>query len=630
MAKEKKSKEKAAPKEKKAKKEKSSSGGMQQMLMDHGEKIGMGIAGVICLACIVFGFIGKSSIDGGKTHTGLNGLVSAVDEKMASITYTPPKDPAWVGLAGSEAKVPPQSFVFGSFVRPLFPLQGVRSEPNYLKPVQLRVIAGRAPFNTGAPATSAAGVPAAAAAAGGDDPPDGSASKGEYYVVGTFLIPIRAQKAEYERVFGDTLKMPGDERPAQDSPEYYRYILERQQVTPGAPMDETPWVTIGEADHAAVTADNRQPVLEAKKAEWAETRQDIIPGPFLLPEMAYGKPLADEESGWLPPRLPKPTALWTWTEVGHGVIADYVRLFTEQEAAAAADAAKSADAATAVDPAEAMQKFADSQEYKMGRFWDFAVEPGAQYRYRVTLVLRNPNRGYTKQYLKNEALATGEFRPISPLDAADTNRPVSDPSYVVQLPGRSDIAVGGIVSESDKTNRTGEDLALIAASVWENTAEAIADYEKEVNAIRVPRLRETAMAALNTLKEVWANVDFVEASMEFRVARGQYMTMKSPTQITHPLFNKVETLKNVRFDTGFTLVDWRGGKAPARATGPASATPAAMAQPMEYLLLDPEGNLVIRTEVGDRAAYKRKLAAVTQAAAEDAAGATSTIDQLNK
>jgi hypothetical protein len=623
MAKEKKAKEKAKPKEKK---EKASSGGMQQLFMDHGEKIGLGVVGAIFLACVVFGFVGKKTLEDGKTVAALETAIAGVKTKMADIKDPPEKDPNWVGLASkSDEKVPPAPLALKAWVTPLFPLEGVRVEPAYLPPEQLRVIAGRAPFNVGMAAADASGAPVAAA--GGGEPPEGSSSKGEHYVVGTFLIPVGAQKAAYLNAFDGTMKMPGDERLAQDAPEYFRYVLERQQVTPGAPMDEAPWVALSEADNAGVSDDNRQPALEAKKGEWAEFREEIIPGPFLNQALTYGRALTEEEVGWLPPRLPKPTTAWTWTEVGHGVIADQIRKFNEAATAAAA-AVKPDDPAANADPAVAMEKFAEEQPYKMGRFWDFAVEPGATYRYRVTLVLRNPNRGYTKQYLKDEKLAVGNFRPVSPLDASDMARPVSAPSYPVQVPGGPEIVVGGIIPEGENNNRTGEDLGTIAATVWENTAEGIADYEKEVNAIRVRIKREQGLQALQTLQEVWANVDYVEASKEFRVARGQYLSMKGPAQIMHPLFNKVETLRNVRFDTGYTLIDIHGGKAPAKAAGPASAAAPTMAPPIEYLLLDPNGNLVIRSEVGDRTAYQRKLAAATQAPADEEAG--NTIDQLNK
>ncbi|RIK76964.1 MAG: hypothetical protein DCC68_18260 [Planctomycetota bacterium] len=627
MAKEKKTKEKAKPKEKK---EKSSSGGMQQMLMDHGEKIGLGIAGAIFLACVVFGFIGKTKLDDSKTIASLETAIGGVKQRMDDVKPPAMPNPTWVKLADNPAKIPPAPLALNPWVPPIFELQGVRSEPKYFPAEQLRVIAGRAPFNVGGAADATApGVPAAGGAAAGGGPPEGSSSKGEFYVVGTFLIPVGKQRAEYDRVFADTQKMPGDERLAQDKPEYFRYVLERAQVTPGTPDDQLQWVALNEADNAGVTEDNRFPALLAKRAEWAVLRQDIVPTPFTEPVLTYGKVLAEDETSWLPPRLPEPTTQWTWSEVGHGVIADMVTKFTEQSKAAAAAAGP--DAPAEADPEEAMRKFVDTQPYKLGRFWDFAVEPGASYRYRITLVLRNPNRGYTKQFLKDEKLSVGDFRPASPLDAAETNRPVSEASYVVQVPGRTEIVVGGIVPDGESGNRTGEDAATVAASVWENTAEAIADYEKEVNAIRVPRLKAPAQQALETLKEVWAKVDYVEAALEFRVFRGQFLSMKAATQITHPLFNKVETLKNVRFDTGFTLVDMRGGKAPAKPAGPAAAAaPAAMAPPVEYLLLDPEGNLVIRSEIGDRAAYKRKLAAVTQAAAEDAASGANTIDQLNK
>lgn len=628
----KKAKEKAKPKEKK---EKSGGGGFQELLLNHGEKIGLGVVGAICLLCVVFGFVGKPSLPSGSTPEALQAAVGGKSGELAAIEPKPAPPAYWVPLADKiEEKVPVTALAVPQpLVIPLFPLQGVRVEPTYFKPEQLRVIAGRSPFSMGAPADPSA--PAVAGAGDENKPPEGSTSKGEFYAVGTFLIPVGAQRAEYERAFADTLKMPGDERPGQDRPEYFRYVLERAEAGPGVADDQLQWIPLSEADNAKITVDDRDPVLNAKKAEWAETRAEIVPAAFTEPAMTYGAvPKNDEFVPWLPPRLPKATTQWSWNEVGHGVIAEMVKKYNDQAAAAESAAAPATPSAPAtpdsgvVDPEEAMKKFADAQPYKMGRFWDFTVEPSKQYRYRVTLVLRNPNRGYTKQYLKDEALAVGEFRPAAPLDAADTKRPVSDPSHVVVVPGTSEIIVGGMVAEGEAGNKTGEEAANVIASVWENTAEAIADFEKEVAAIRVPRLKQPALAALETMKGVWANVDYVDATKDFRVFRGQFLGMKGVSQIPHPISGNVETLKNVRFNTGFTLIDMIGGKRPVKAgTAAAAATAAAtMPPPAHYLLLDPAGNLVIRSEISDRAAFQRKAAAASQAPAEG--DGSNPIDQL--
>ena len=63
-------------------------------------------------------------------------------------------------------------------------------------------------------------------------------------------------------------------------------------------------------------------------------------------------------------------------------------------------------------------------ENKLFRFFDFSAQPGKSYRYRVRLVLRNPNHNVPAQYLTNAQLAKGETR-VSPW---------SEPSDIVTIP----------------------------------------------------------------------------------------------------------------------------------------------------------------------------------------------------
>jgi hypothetical protein len=66
----------------------------------------------------------------------------------------------------------------------------------------------------------------------------------------------------------------------------------------------------------------------------------------------------------------------------------------------------------------------EPEEYLLFRFFDFSVEPGRQYRYRVKLMLDNPNQGMDPRTLASPDLATPRW-----LEA-----PWSAPSPVVAVP----------------------------------------------------------------------------------------------------------------------------------------------------------------------------------------------------
>jgi hypothetical protein len=627
----------------------------KQMLVQHGEKIGLGVVAVLSLACIAFAFIGKKTLDDNVSPANLTAALEGKKAAEAAITVPVPAPPP----TPAATNVPPAPFQLKPWVFPLFPLQGTRGEPMYFPAEQVIARGGRALFNVKGKA-SAAPDPAAAPAAGGKPEdlkvPENSEAKGAFYTVVTAVVDVAKQRAEYDRIFADTLKMPGDEKLAQDAPEYFRAVIERAEVAPGVADDKLAWEPINEADNAKVTEDDRDPSQTAHLAEWAEELIDVVPPAFTIPAMTYGKPLKEEELPWLPPRLPKKAEQWALAEVGHPEITRGMEALKSGGAAAPAKEGEAPAAAAPMnqqpvhqqpavdvnDPEAALKKFMAGYKYRMIRYWDFTVKPATTYKYRVTLVLRNPNRGYTRQYLKDEKLAVGNFRPASPLDPADATRPVSAPSAAVTTPGTSDIAVGGIVLAGGAA-RLPEDGAHVVATVWENTAEAIDTFGKSIDGIRIRAKKDAAKMELATLQDVWANVDFVDASKEFQVFRGSWINIEDNATLPHPLSMdeatnqpKVETLKTVRFNTNFLLVDLRGGKPLVKPTGPAPRRPvvSTFTEPAEYLLLDPSGNLVVRTETRDAAAYAAKLAAEKQATADaaDAKGGKKggTIEDLNK
>ena len=66
---------------------------------------------------------------------------------------------------------------------------------------------------------------------------------------------------------------------------------------------------------------------------------------------------------------------------------------------------------TRKEPAEAENRIEEKKApaYKLFRFFDFSVEPGKQYVYRVCLALQKPQRGLKPAFLKNPELAKDTF-----------------------------------------------------------------------------------------------------------------------------------------------------------------------------------------------------------------------------
>lgn len=86
-------------------------------------------------------------------------------------------------------------------------------------------------------------------------------------------------------------------------------------------------------------------------------------------------------------------------------------------------------------------------EWKLFRFFDFDVEPGKTYQYRVKLVFANPNYEIPKRYLEDYADREGEYR----------EAPWSEPSPAVMVRYGSRMLAGPLVKE-----RAGEPIVELA------------------------------------------------------------------------------------------------------------------------------------------------------------------------
>jgi hypothetical protein len=85
--------------------------------------------------------------------------------------------------------------------------------------------------------------------------------------------------------------------------------------------------------------------------------------------------------------------------------------------------------------------------YKLFRFTDFDVQPGHSYRYRVQLVLKNPNYG-----ISADALATPAVKPEPYRDT-----PWSDASAVANVPPAPRLLAAGIDRRKGRIERPRQD-----------------------------------------------------------------------------------------------------------------------------------------------------------------------------
>jgi hypothetical protein len=186
-------------------------------------------------------------------------------------------------------------------------------------------------------------------------------------------------------------------------------------------------------------------------------------------------------------------------------------------------------------------------EYRLFRFFDFAVEPGKTYRYRVKLALVNPNADEPKRYLENYAFGDGATR------EADWSQP-SGPITVIA----GNRLLAGAVSPG-RSEPTGTVLAKLF------------DAEQAVEVRKI-----------------------------FDVHRGSVLNQRDlEIGLTDPNGGREPTLATVNFETDAVVLDMFGGEKLVRSSSQASSK-----VPGHLLVLDNDGQFKTLTQATDSAMYE--------------------------
>lgn len=437
---------------------------LPDLLLRHGEKAGLAVA---VLAALLLAWGG---IDALRSLSVTEALApEAVDqaaaqarghidrEAQAPADLLPPRQPLadtidpwrtplvpWLpgSSPGLSIAEPPAVALLDN---PLFAEVAKRGKPNVLPIEALRATAGLAVVPVAAPPAAPAPPPqpqqpdkkkgAGGRAGKGADPlagqpdpafaaqPDNATPKGRVvpYVLVTGLIPVAKQQEEYRSRFENAAR-PTDAEFKGDRPLWSDYEIDRAEV--GRDGKET-WTQIDLAKVAAL-----------RSAEWSAA----VPEKYQLAKDEDVRNKQTTPIGFccaLPPRID-----------GGWELADFHPWVTERLQAdlAATREERKPDAGGPVEAGgvdETEQRQPDRPmtdpgvvlpEYRMFRFIDITVVPGATYRYRVRLKVRNPNHDKNPErmrpFLEDPTLAI-EPKLSSPESAASSAVTVPDTTRVL-------------------------------------------------------------------------------------------------------------------------------------------------------------------------------------------------------
>jgi hypothetical protein len=208
-------------------------------------------------------------------------------------------------------------------------------------------------------------------------------------------------------------------------------------------------------------------------------------------------------------------------------------------------------------------------DFKLLRFFDFTVEPGKKYKYRVKLVIADPNANVPSNMLAPAVLD----RLAKAKDAKGNRRDFrvveewSDPSPTVGIPMAGNVRLADYKFPPPEKFNDEPSVTMLVESF---------DVDEKNNAIQAAKTKELRRGYV---------ANFVEDA-EYLVDGGAF----------------IDTQKDFKFNTGMTVLDLDGGAKLTKDNKDLTA-------PVRVLVMGPSGQMYVRNETDDKpiVEYHRKL-----------------------
>ncbi|HEY2415502.1 MAG TPA: hypothetical protein VGI40_24885 [Pirellulaceae bacterium] len=194
------------------------------------------------------------------------------------------------------------------------------------------------------------------------------------------------------------------------------------------------------------------------------------------------------------------------------------------------------------------------------RFFDFSVEPGKKYKYRVQLVLQDPNQNAPSDSLDSSVINRLKSEKAAKHGHYRTPEDWSEPSPIVSIPLAGNVHVAAAKPASDRLNDEPSATLLVDSFGSDDKGKA------------------------------------TEAAKEDEFKRGSVANMTKDVEILDNQGQQafIDLAKNFQFRTGITVIDIDGGEQLAK----------DLKKPARVLLMDPAGQLFVQNEVDDQDAVQ--------------------------
>jgi hypothetical protein len=432
---------------------------IKNFFIDHTEKVVFG-AVLLGVVALIYGAVnGREKID--KTPGELTDKVAAAKSNIerSNLVVAPAGDVDRIAEI-SRQPIKEEFYQLAKRINPPPKMERQRGAPPVFAVEELRLASDMSMFQV--------------SNAGNLDPAKANASelRGQRWVVITGLVPLKKQIDAYYDAFSDCKPSKNDSQPV-----YLGYRIERLEITSPADIENPNWKNAKKFAY-------KGPEVSAPK-DWGQLMPDVVDSRYVDPSVTF--PLGPWTDG-------------TWgASVAHepkipvfNMNGPVLPPKPEAEPEATPDAQQPADefggrppAGNALNPQPmqaagghappgyggmigprpggygmpggAMNANMDSSvDYRLFRYFDFTVEPGKRYIYRVQLVVQNPNYGVKAAYLEKPEMATETYL---------KDAPWSDKSPVASVPNNTSTLA---VAVEQPKRPTGEPIGSMLVALWQD------------------------------------------------------------------------------------------------------------------------------------------------------------------
>ena len=436
----------------------------------------------------------------------------------------------------------------------------------------------------------------------------GGLVQGHHFVCVTGLIPFQAQLDQYNTCF---LNAAG-QNPGRDFPHYFTFKIERAEINGNG--KNSAWQDLG---WPALTDRKFVDTWSTRVPEMADVDHIIQADGFLNTAFQIPPVLRRDLSKWaLHPKIPRAKTQSQYGQSDQPLNEEFESKNTdpfsdgrfhggmiEEEGGYGSDTAgpasksgwRAAGGMTADLYSEQRGEGLGGDmniitEFKLFRYFDFNVEPGKSYRYRVQLWIEDPNFPRDDRYFINPQMLSNDAaaRILGKVDQGNIRHyrgtPWSQPSGVVAVSSGHRLLAGKVA----------EPGMMLVKSLSTRIAK--------------PYSEPTATAVVLQ----WDNELAADVPVEIEVRRGTVANFTLDAEYLRPTETTLETLKEYKFRSNLLVVDIMGGLPLS-----GSNRKDELNSPGEILVMDASGNLVIQNELDDMVAYERNTFEPPQDMSED-------------